>query len=159
MLQCQKHAGAETFFPAQAPSLYETNRRFYDSLWSGSRLIDPERFNTWPVVQSLLTELGPAARGGAGTEAAIADRAARSSWTSAGRLSSSCASRGGQSRRLRSPPCRSPSSMFELVCALDIIEHVEDEDGALSEISRVTSPGGTAVVVHSSASLALDAVR
>ena len=31
---------------------------------------------------------------------------------------------------------------FDLVCAFDIVEHVDDDDLALSEISRVTAPGG-----------------
>ena len=34
------------------------------------------------------------------------------------------------------------SESFDLVCALDVVEHVDDEDGALSEISRVSAPGG-----------------
>src|SRR6478752_4084519 len=34
--------------------LLETNRRFYDPLWEDARLVDPERFNTWPLVSSLL---------------------------------------------------------------------------------------------------------
>src|SRR5215470_8258469 len=34
--------------------LVEDNRRFYDSLWSGCRLVEPHRFNTWPLVESLL---------------------------------------------------------------------------------------------------------
>src|ERR1700736_6993671 len=36
----------------------EDNRRFYDSLWSGPRLVEPDRFNTWPLVQSLLPPSG-----------------------------------------------------------------------------------------------------
>ncbi len=36
-----------------------------------------------------------------------------------------------------------PDRAFGLVCALDIIEHVDDDDGALSEISRVSMPGAT----------------
>ncbi len=38
---------------AKIPSpreLLETNRRFYDALWTDARLIEPERFNTWPLV-------------------------------------------------------------------------------------------------------------
>jgi len=35
---------------------------------------------------------------------------------------------------------------FDLVCALDIIEHVDDDDGALSELSRVAQPGGTLLI-------------
>src|SRR6202142_4793570 len=38
--------------------LLDANRRFYDSLWSGARLVEPQRFNTWPLVQSLLSEYG-----------------------------------------------------------------------------------------------------
>ena len=34
--------------------LLERNRSYYDMLWSGARLIEPRRFNTWPLVQSLL---------------------------------------------------------------------------------------------------------
>jgi ubiquinone/menaquinone biosynthesis C-methylase UbiE len=35
---------------------------------------------------------------------------------------------------------------FDLVCALDIIEHVEDEDGALSELSRVAKSGAVLLI-------------
>src|SRR6267154_1434840 len=38
--------------------LVEDNRRFYDSLWAGSRLVEPDRFNTWPLVQSVLPSSG-----------------------------------------------------------------------------------------------------
>ncbi|NHN55198.1 methyltransferase domain-containing protein [Calidifontibacter sp. DB0510] len=34
----------------------------------------------------------------------------------------------------------------DLVTALDIIEHIEDDDAAVSEIRRVLRPGGTAVI-------------
>src|ERR1700728_276377 len=40
--------------PDSARVLVQLNRRFYDGLWSGARLVDPQRFNTWPLVQSLL---------------------------------------------------------------------------------------------------------
>src|SRR5579871_1478559 len=38
--------------------LVDENRRFYDSLWAGSRLVEPDRFNTWPLVQSVLPASG-----------------------------------------------------------------------------------------------------
>ncbi|MGH8277461.1 MAG: SAM-dependent methyltransferase, partial [Steroidobacteraceae bacterium] len=38
--------------------LREENRRYYDLLWSGARLVEPHRFNTWPLVQTLLSESG-----------------------------------------------------------------------------------------------------
>src|SRR5579871_4850712 len=41
-----------------ARELVEDNRRFYDSLWTGCRLMRPERFNTWPLVRSLASPTG-----------------------------------------------------------------------------------------------------
>ena len=35
---------------------------------------------------------------------------------------------------------------FDLVCAVDIVEHVDDEDGALSELSRVCCSGGELLI-------------
>src|SRR5580692_8994927 len=35
-------------------NLLDKNRGFYDMLWSGASLVEPQRFNTWPLVQSLL---------------------------------------------------------------------------------------------------------
>jgi hypothetical protein len=52
----------------QPRNLLEENRRFYDSLWTGARLVEPNRFNTWPLVGSLLStstrrlEVGPGLR-------------------------------------------------------------------------------------------------
>src|SRR6267154_1641348 len=34
--------------------LLDANRLFYNALWADARLIEPERFNTWPLVRSLL---------------------------------------------------------------------------------------------------------
>jgi SAM-dependent methyltransferase len=39
-----------------------------------------------------------------------------------------------------------PVASFNLVLATDIIEHVEDDVGALKEISRVLKPGGKAII-------------
>ena len=35
-------------------ALLEVNRRFYDPLWTDARLVEPQRFNTWPLVRSVL---------------------------------------------------------------------------------------------------------
>src|SRR5262249_50100779 len=40
--------------PLSADILEQTNRNFYESLWGDSQLIAPERFNTWPLVASLV---------------------------------------------------------------------------------------------------------
>jgi hypothetical protein len=38
--------------------LLNKNLRMYDTLWADACLIEPQRFNTWPLVQSLLTGTG-----------------------------------------------------------------------------------------------------
>jgi SAM-dependent methyltransferase len=54
-------------------------------------------------------------------------------------------------------PCADAS--FDLVCALDILEHVADDEGALSELARVAAPGATvllSVPLHQHAWTAFD---
>jgi SAM-dependent methyltransferase len=123
-------------------ALVEENRRFYDGLWSAARLVEPQRFNTWPLVQSLLPsgarrlEIAPGLRPRLpieGTQFVDISVAALS------RLSA----RGAQVALAEVTSLPFPSGAFDLVCALDIIEHVEDGDGALSELSRVAAPGAT----------------
>ncbi len=48
--------------------MLKANQEFYDPLWKRSRLIRPERFNTWPLVSDLAgkcprrLEVGPGLR-------------------------------------------------------------------------------------------------
>jgi SAM-dependent methyltransferase len=126
-------------------ALQEKNRRFYDSLWAGARLVEPQRFNTWPLVQSLLPaggrrlEIAPGLRPRLPLEGtqfvdisspALAKLRDRGAETVLGRVSALPFAAGS----------------FDLLCALDIIEHVDDDDGALAEISRVTTRAGTVLV-------------
>jgi len=126
--------------PGADPQILEANRRFYDGLWSGSRLVKPEAFNTWPLVSSLIAgsphslEVGPGLRPRLPLEgthfidlSAAAVSALRSHGANAvlGLVSSLPFGDG----------------VFQLVCALDIVEHVEDDDGALAELARVAAPG------------------
>ena len=36
--------------------LRKANRQFYDALWTDARLVEPERFNTWPLVRRLVAQ-------------------------------------------------------------------------------------------------------
>jgi SAM-dependent methyltransferase len=48
---------------------------------------------------------------------------------------------------------------FELIGAFDIVEHVEDDDGALSDLARVAAPGATLLLsapLHASRWTAFD---
>jgi SAM-dependent methyltransferase len=124
-----------------ARELVEKNRSYYDKLWSDAQLIEPHRFNTRPIVQSLLPtaprrlEVAPGLRPRLpfeGTQfvdisaAAAAKLRARGAEVVLGEVTS----------------LPFADASFDLVCALDIIEHVEDDDGALSEVSRTAKPGG-----------------
>jgi SAM-dependent methyltransferase len=125
--------------PAEA-SLREANRRFYDPMWTDARLVGPERFNTWPLVSALATrpgrrlEVGPGLRPRlpiAGT--CFVDMSA----PAVGKLRAS----GALALLGFIGALPFPDRTFQLVCALDIVEHVDDEDSALSELARVAAPG------------------
>jgi len=124
------------------PRLLEANREFYDALWADARLVGPESFNTWPLVCSLVShsrrclEVAPGLRPRLPLEGtqfldmsvpAVSKLRARGANAVPGLVSSL--------------PFR--DGVFDLVCAFDIVEHVDDDDGALSELSRVAAPGAT----------------
>jgi SAM-dependent methyltransferase len=120
--------------------LLEANRRFYDSLWSSAKLIRPEQFNTWPLVSRLIAssptrlEVAPGLRPRLPLEATnFVDIS--------GPALERLRAHGGRTTigSLLSLPFDEAS--FDLVCALDIVEHLEDEDRALAELSRVARPG------------------
>jgi len=119
----------------------ETNRRFYDGLWAVSRLVEPHRFNTWPIVQALLAEaprrleIAPGLRPRLPIEGThfvdISEPALR-------QLRGRAASVSLDS--ITALPF--PDAGFDLVCAFDVIEHVDDETATFAELARVCAPGG-----------------
>jgi SAM-dependent methyltransferase len=126
-------------------ALLDLNRRFYDPLWSGARLVMPHRFNTWPLVESLFTgrtralEVAPGLRPRLPLETtlfvdislpALAKLHERGAAVLLGRITS----------------LPLAAAEFDLVCALDVVEHVDDDDCALAELSRVTRPGGIVLI-------------
>ena len=130
---------------ASERELLEKNRSYYDMLWSGARLVEAQKFNTWPLVQSLLPtadrrlEVAPGLRPRLPIEGtqfvdisapAIAKLRGRGAQVAIGQVT-------------RLPFA---DSSFDLVCAFDIIEHVEDDDGALSEVVRTAKPGGVVLM-------------
>ncbi|HJU08293.1 MAG TPA: class I SAM-dependent methyltransferase [Rhodanobacteraceae bacterium] len=136
----------------------ESNRRFYDGLWSGARLVEPQRFNTWPLISELCEraarrlEIAPGLRPrlpldhtvfldlSAPALRALRERNANAAQGLIGAL-----------------PFQSHS--FDVVCAFDIVEHVADDDAAFAELSRVAAPGATlllSVPLHPQAWTAFD---
>jgi SAM-dependent methyltransferase len=144
--------------PSGAQSDLETNRSFYDRLWSQTRLVEPDRFNTWPLVQVLVAgskrrlEVAPGLRPRLpieGTHFVDISEPALS------RLRSRAASATVQSVT----SLTFADAEFDLVCAFDIVEHVDDEAGTFRELDRVCEPGGAlllSVPLHPSQWTAFD---
>lgn len=138
--------------------LIRANRGFYESLWADAHLMEPQRFNTWPLVRELVAaaprrlEVAPGLRPRLPLEdtcfidlshAALRQLRARGANAAHGMIGAL--------------PCTSAS--FDLVCALDILEHVADDEGALRELARVAAPGATvllSVPLHQHAWTAFD---
>jgi len=145
--------------PAPAPRLRgdarlaAANRDFYDGLWSHARLIQPRRFNTWPLVSDLAAraparlEVAPGLRPRlplAGTRFVDISAAAVERLRAA----------GGAATVGQVTAIPFGDAAFDFVCAFDIVEHVEDDDGALAELARVAAPGAPlllSVPLHESA--------
>jgi SAM-dependent methyltransferase len=125
--------------------LLNQNRRFYDSLWSGARLVEPRRFNTWPLVQSLLPESGRLLEVAPGLRPRLPIEGTQFVDISAPALAK-LRDRGAQVALSQITALPFADAAFDLVCALDIIEHVEDDDGALSELTRVARPGAALMI-------------
>jgi SAM-dependent methyltransferase len=128
-----------------AQELLDANRHYYDSLWSGARLVEPQRFNTWPLVQSLLPAGGSGLEVAPGLRPRLPLEDTQFVDISAAALDKLAAAGASVVMGLvTSLPFADAS--FDLVCALDIVEHVDDEHAALEELSRVTKPGASFLI-------------
>jgi SAM-dependent methyltransferase len=122
--------------------MLDKNRRYYDSLWSDANLVEPQRFNTWPLVQSLAAAAGPRLEVAPGLRPRLPIEGTQFVDISAPALTK-LRDQGAQVALGQVTSLPFADATFDLVCALDIIEHVDDDDGALHELSRVARPGAT----------------
>lgn len=125
--------------------LLEKNRRFYDLLWAGASLVEPQRFNTWPLVQSLLSTPGRRLEVAPGLRPRLPILGTQFVDISAPALAK-LRERGAQAVLSEVTSLPFGGGTFDLVCALNIIEHVDDDDAALSELSRVMTSGGALLI-------------
>jgi len=134
------------------------NRTFYDGLWSQARLVAPQRFNTWPLVCDLVDA------GGARLEVApglrprlpLHDTCFLDISAEAARVLRAQGSMATVGLITALPYA---DAAFDLVCAFDIVEHVDDDEGALAELARVAADGAAlllSVPLHASAWTAFD---
>ncbi len=125
--------------------LLDANRHYYDSLWSGARLVEPDRFNTWPLIRSLLPRCGSRLEIAPGLRPRLPIEGTHFVDLSAP-AAAKLRSRGASVAVGLVTALPYAAGAFDLVCALDIVEHVDDDASALSEISRVARPGAAILV-------------
>ena len=144
---------------ATRPTLTD-NRRFYDALWSASYVVPPQRFNTWPLLSALAAaaparlEIGPGLHPRlpmAGTYFVDVSLPALSRLQAHGGLATL-----GEITALPFADCT-----FDVVCAFDIVEHVEDDRHVFRELGRVAKDEATvifSVPLHATRWSAFDAL-
>ncbi len=122
-------------------ALVAKNCEFYDAFWAKTYLTQPERFNTWPLISTLLPaaarrlEIGPGLRPRlpiAGTHFLDISPPVIA------RLNA----RGGIARCGEITSLPFPDGSFDLVIACDVVEHVENDRRVFAELTRVLKPEG-----------------
>jgi SAM-dependent methyltransferase len=140
--------------------LLALNRRFYDRLWTEARLARPDRFSTWPLVRSLLAgsparlEIAPGLRPRLPIQGTCF---LDISLPALARLHE----QGGVTTCGTASALPLPDRHFGLLCALDVVEHVEDDTAAFAELARVALPGAVlllSVPLHRAAWSAFDEI-
>ena len=125
--------------------LLERNRHFYERLWSDARLVEPQRFNTWSIVQSLVSACGRRLEVAPGLRPRLPIMGTHFVDISPAALSK-LHRRGADVVLGEVTSLPFAGATFELVCALDIIEHVEDDESALRELARVAKTGASLLI-------------
>ena len=139
-------------------SLLAANQAFYDGLWADARLIGPERFNTWALVQSLCPPGTRCLEVGAGLRPRLPMPGTVFVDISLPALRPLRAE-GGRATAGLVTALPFADGSFDVVGALDIVEHVADDEAALAELSRVAAPGAVlllSVPLHQAAWTAFD---
>jgi SAM-dependent methyltransferase len=122
-----------------------TNRTFYDALWSRSRLARPERFNTWPLIAGLFPSAAARLEIGPGLRPRLPISGTHFIDISAPVIEQLNA-RGALAQPGDVTVLPFHDDAFDLVCAFDIVEHLEDDTRAFGEISRVLKKDGILIL-------------
>jgi SAM-dependent methyltransferase len=136
------------------------NRRFYDALWSAGYLVSPHRFNTWPELSALAAKTSARLEVAPGLRPRLPVRGTHFVDVSGPALARL---REGGGLATQSDVAALPfrDRAFDLVCAFDIVEHVEDDRRVFAELSRVARDGASVVLsvpLHQARWTAFDAL-
>jgi len=126
------------------PSAVATNRRFYEELWSAASIVSPERFNTWPLLSELAGRAARRLEVGPGLRPRLPIAGTHFLDVSGGALAR-LRDYGGLPAQSDVTALPYRDATFDLVCAFDIVEHVEDDRQILRELRRVSRPGAAIV--------------
>ncbi len=138
----------------------EFNQEFYDPLWTDARLVGPEQFTTWPLVQALVPSAGVRLELAPGLRPRLPIVGTCFLDVSQPALAKLRA-RGGLVVRGTVSHLPYPDHRFGLLCAFDIVEHVADDEAAFAELARVARDGATlllSVPLHQAAWSGFDAM-
>jgi|ERR1051326_7547479 SAM-dependent methyltransferase len=142
--------GAGTARQSTSPDIVAINRHFYDTLWCRARLQRPDRFNTWPILSALLPSAPARLELGPGLRPRLPIPGTHFIDLSAPAVAQLNA-RGGIAVQGEIGVLPFGDRTFDLVCAFDVIEHVEDDRLVFHELSRVLKEDGAllfSVPVH-----------
>lgn len=132
--------------PAETPiAARAVNQHFYDGLWRDAQLVAPERFNTWPLVQPLAAAARSRLEVAPGLRPRLPIAGSHCVDIVAAALRQ-LAARGAHAARASILALPYPDHAFDLVCALDIVEHVDDDQRAFAELARVAAPGAVVLL-------------
>ncbi|HTJ92496.1 MAG TPA: methyltransferase domain-containing protein [Pararobbsia sp.] len=132
--------------------LVDVNRRFYDTLWASASLVDPARFNTWPLIETLLATAPKRLEVAPGLRPRLPIQGSKFVDLSESAVST-LRNSGADAVEGQIAALPFDDAQFDLVCALDIVEHVDDDTRALSELVRVARQDATlllSVPLHAS---------
>lgn len=118
------------------------NQNFYEPLWRDAKLVQPERFNTWTLISPLVDratrrlEVAPGLRPRFPIDGTVFVDISMNALTK-------LAACGGRSVMASIGRLPFADGTFDLLCALDIIEHIDDDQRAIAELARVATIGAT----------------
>ena len=130
--------------PPGSRSDLAANRGFYNALWSAGYFVAPQRFNTWPLLSALAASAAARLEIGPGLHPRLPVAGTHFVDISEPALSRLRA-RAGLTTLAEITALPFPDRSFDLVCAFDIVEHVEDDRQAFRELERIARDGAAVI--------------
>lgn len=119
----------------------ERNRTFYNGLWRRSRLYSGSAFSTWPLLREHVERCDDRLEIGPGLKPRLSIDG--TTFLDLSEIAVDKLNKAGGNATLGSiDDLPFADKSFDLLCAFDVIEHVEDDNKAFSEIARVLRPDG-----------------